>query len=347
MRALLAVSLTLGLAASAQAQFSAPPVSTDAFDVAQGAAVTGETPGINPSGDAAIGANPGGPEPGTCFFPDIGIGNVGFIEFSTNSPVAVSAVRIYGKNDGAAAAFRRAMSAFSLLADTDGDGSFETTAVSASINPNYDQEPANLAIQSEYLELLLTFSPLSADAWRLEFTQGAQIGQFEGIRVIEVDGLIGTCPPPVSYCTAGTTSSGCHATMGSAGTPSLSNFSPFTLTCTNTEGNKNGVFFYSITGRNASPWGINGTSFLCVKSPTQRMNPVLGSGGTAGQCDGSYAVDWNAFVAANPNKAINQALVTGTLVTTQVWFRDPASGTGPVGAKGTALSDGLEFTVCP
>jgi hypothetical protein len=153
-------------------------------------------------------------------------------------------------------------------------------------------------------------------------------------------------PPPTSYCTAGTTFDGCNATMGATGTPSISNAGPFTVTCSNVPGNKNGIFFYGITGQNSSVWG-NSTSFLCVKAPTQRMNPPVGSGGTNGQCDGSYTSDWNAYVAANPNKAINQALLAGSVVDIQAWFRDPSAGTGPVGAKGTALSDGLEFVVQP
>jgi hypothetical protein len=150
-----------------------------------------------------------------------------------------------------------------------------------------------------------------------------------------------------SYCTAGTTSSGCHATMGASGTASLANSSPFTLTCTNVEGNKNGIFFYGVTGRVASSWGIGGLTWLCVKAPTQRMLPLLGSGGAPGTCTGSFSTDWNAYVAANPAKPVNQALTFGTVVSSQAWFRDPASGTGPLGAKGTALSDAIEFSVCP
>jgi hypothetical protein len=151
--------------------------------------------------------------------------------------------------------------------------------------------------------------------------------------------------PVTSYCTAGTTSNGCNATMSGSGTASLS-AGNFQLSCTNVEGSKNGIFFYSIAGRNSAPWG-NSTSFLCVKAPTQRMNPPASSGGTAGQCDGSYSANWSAFVLANPNKPINMALASGTTVGAQAWYRDPAAGTGPVGSKGTALSDAIEWTVSP
>jgi hypothetical protein len=58
-------------------------------------------------------------------------------------------------------------------------------------------------------------------------------------------------------------------------------------------------------------------------------------------CDGSFDLDWNGYVAANPLKAIHQALSVGTVVDAQTWYRDPGA------AKNTSLSDGLEFTVCP
>ena len=179
---------------------------------------------------------------------------------------------------------------------------------------------------------------------------GASLGSFPvvspGARAFVT--IVGGCgADPTSYCTAGTTSSGCHATMAASGTASLTNASPFTLSCTNVEGNRNGIFFYGTTGRVASSWGANGSTWLCVKAPTQRMNPLMSSGGAAGTCSGSFSADWNAYVSANPAKPINAAMVIGTRVGSQAWFRDPASGTGPPGAKGTALSDAIEFTVCP
>jgi hypothetical protein len=179
------------------------------------------------------------------------------------------------------------------------------------------------------------FAPYQAgvDHWLVDWTASYAYGFTPGETIV------------TSYCTAGTTTGGCHATMSAAGTASLSNASPFTLTASGVDGNKNGILFYSIAGRNAAPWG-NGQTLLCVKSPTQRMNPPASSGGTNGQCDGSYSRDWNAYVASNPNKAINQALMGGTVIGAQSWFRDGGT-TGPVGAKGTALSDAIEFCVVP
>src|SRR6185503_6877374 len=91
-------------------------------------------------------------------------------------------------------------------------------------------------------------------------------------------------PPVVTYCTAGTSTNGCVPSIGATGTPSASASSGFVITVANVEGQKQGLLFYGINGRNAVAWG-GGSSFLCVKSPTQRMGPQ-NSGGTAGQCDG-------------------------------------------------------------
>jgi hypothetical protein len=152
-----------------------------------------------------------------------------------------------------------------------------------------------------------------------------------------------TAPPPcgvvTSYCTAGTTSNLCNATMSGVGTPSVSNASSFVVTASGVEGNKQGLIFYGTSGRNSAPWGL-GNSFLCLNAPTQRT-PTQSSGGSNGNCNGSLSLDWNAFVAANPNKAINQGLAPGVKVQVQAWFRDPPA------PKTTSLSDAIEFDLCP
>jgi hypothetical protein len=152
-------------------------------------------------------------------------------------------------------------------------------------------------------------------------------------------GYTKTIAAPINYCTAGTTSNGCNATMTSTGTPSATAASGFTLSATNVEGNKFGILFYGTNGRTALPWGAGSTSFLCVKPATQRMGQVS-SGGTTGQCNGVLSVDWNAFVTANPT-ALGAPFVVGEVIDSQAWFRDPPA------PKTTNLSDGLEFTVGP
>jgi hypothetical protein len=144
--------------------------------------------------------------------------------------------------------------------------------------------------------------------------------------------------PPTAYCTAGTTTNGCSPSMSSSGTPSASATSGFTLSASNVEGQKQGILFYGISGRVALVWGT-GTSFLCVKSPTQRMGNQ-NSGGVAGACNGLLSQDWLAYVASNPG-ALGAPFQAGNVVNVQAWFRDPPA------SKTTNLSNGYEFTVTP
>jgi hypothetical protein len=147
------------------------------------------------------------------------------------------------------------------------------------------------------------------------------------------------CPSIIAYCSAGTTTSGCNATLSATGSPTLSASSGFTVTASNVEGQKQGLLFYGITGPKASVWAVGSSSFLCVKSPTQRI-PASNTGGTAGACDGSIAVDLLSYLSTHPS-ALGQPFSAGAVVNVQAWFRDPpAPGT-------TSLSNGLQFTTCP
>lgn len=146
--------------------------------------------------------------------------------------------------------------------------------------------------------------------------------------------------PPIVYCTSGTTSNGCAATIAASAQPSASFANSCTITISNVEGQKTGIIFYGLT-QLPQPWCVSGggTSFLCVKTPTMRTGP-LNSGGTTGQCNGQLALDWNAFQAANPSalgvpwSASEEAYVQG-------WFRDPSS------CKTTSLSNAVELTYVP
>jgi hypothetical protein len=149
-------------------------------------------------------------------------------------------------------------------------------------------------------------------------------------------------PPPIaSYCTAGTTSHGCAATIDSTGSPSASAASGFVLAASSVEGQRQGLFFYSLdnSGFAPLPWGPGSTSYLCVKPPTQRAAPQM-SGGTNNACDGVLALDWNTFRATHPT-ALGSPFAAGQRVFAQAWFRDPPS------PKSTALSNALTFVVQP
>ncbi len=141
-----------------------------------------------------------------------------------------------------------------------------------------------------------------------------------------------------AYCTAGTTTNGCLPAISSVGTPSASLATPFTVNVANVEGQKAGLLFYGVSGPTALAWGT-GSSFLCVKSPTQRT-PSQSTGGTASQCNGALTLDWNAYISANPG-ALGTPFQSGDIVWMQGWFRDPPA------SKTTNLSDGLQFALQP
>jgi len=140
----------------------------------------------------------------------------------------------------------------------------------------------------------------------------------------------------VTYCTAGTTSNGCLPAIATSGVPSASASTGFDLSATQLEGQRQGLFFYSLSGPSASAWGA---SLLCVKSPTQRMG-AQSSGGVNGQCDGVFLTDWNAFRASHPS-ALGQPFSGGETVWAQAWFRDPPA------PKSTNLSNAVRFSVAP
>ncbi|MFG0286131.1 MAG: hypothetical protein ACF8R7_17075, partial [Phycisphaerales bacterium JB039] len=72
------LSGALAVVPAASAQWTQPPSADDDLDVSTGALVADFTPGIAPGPEAAIGADLGGPEPGTCFCPDVGLGGICF-----------------------------------------------------------------------------------------------------------------------------------------------------------------------------------------------------------------------------------------------------------------------------
>ncbi len=142
----------------------------------------------------------------------------------------------------------------------------------------------------------------------------------------------------VHYCTAGTSASGCRATLSGVGVPSASAASGFVLQATGVEGAKNGLFYFGTGGRQAGWWGTS-SSYQCVVPPVMRAGLLAGSG-TPGACDGAFAQDLNVLWTSNSAKNPG----AGATVRAQLWYRDPLN---PVNSKKTSLSNGLEFDVRP
>jgi hypothetical protein len=141
--------------------------------------------------------------------------------------------------------------------------------------------------------------------------------------------------PITAYCTAGTTTNGCQALMSATGAASVSQASGFDVVISGVEGQKQGLVYFGTNGPKATPWGA-GTSYRCVNGPHTRTSSQS-SGGAVGQCDGAFALDFNAWMQAH----VNNAPGPGQEVWMQTWFRDPQA------PLTTSFSDALTFTVCP
>jgi hypothetical protein len=152
--------------------------------------------------------------------------------------------------------------------------------------------------------------------------------------------VLDSCESPVTYCTAGTSASGCTALLTATGTASASAPTGFVVAAATVEGLKDGLFFYGQNGRQANPWG-NGTSYQCVVPPVRRGGLLAGVG-TVGACDGSFTQDLNArWCPGCPKPA--HAPAPGTPLQIQLWYRDPANTSNQT----TSLSDALEVIPCP
>jgi hypothetical protein len=144
----------------------------------------------------------------------------------------------------------------------------------------------------------------------------------------------------ISYCTAGTSASGCQAHIQAWGTPSATASEGFFLSIVGMEGAKDGLFFYGINGQQANPWG-NGTSFVCVVPPRARGGLLSGIG-APGSCGGAFAQDLNArWCATCPRPSHNPG--AGAVMQAQMWYRDPGSTSNQT----SSMSDAIEFTVGP
>jgi hypothetical protein len=146
------------------------------------------------------------------------------------------------------------------------------------------------------------------------------------------------CGDPTVYCTPKTNSLGCASAIGSSGTPSASAGSGFVVSAMNVLNQVFGILFYSKDGPASAPFQ---GGFLCVGGPLVRT-PIQSSGGSpqpASDCSGSFALDFNAWIASGQDPA----LVAGSAVWAQHWSRDP--GFAP--PQNTNLSDALAFAVCP
>ena len=139
--------------------------------------------------------------------------------------------------------------------------------------------------------------------------------------------------PPGTYCTAKVNSQGCTPLIGSSGTPSASDPTPFDVTASMVINNKNGILFYGLNGPNNLPFQ---GGWLCVQPPLKRT-PIQNSGGNPppDDCSGTYTFDFNAWLQGGSDPGVGP----GVQVHGQYWQRDPQS------PSTTGLTDAIAFAV--
>jgi hypothetical protein len=141
-----------------------------------------------------------------------------------------------------------------------------------------------------------------------------------------------------SYCTASTSQQGCSPTLRVDGYPSASQNAGFFVRVSGLPAQRPAVAMFGTALTNYA-WSFGSTSTVCVAAPRVRM-ASLGSGGNSGSCNGSYSVDWLAFMTAHPTVP-GHPVLPGRAYYVQVWYRDPGA---PLNSN---LTDAIAFTLCP
>jgi hypothetical protein len=147
--------------------------------------------------------------------------------------------------------------------------------------------------------------------------------------------LVPTVGVVTTYCTAKMNSLGCLPHIVYTGLPAATSTTPFDVRALDVLNNKNGIFFYGKSGRQATPF-MGGT--MCVAPPRHRT-PIQSSGGNPppNDCSGEYSFDFNAWIQLGKDRA----LVPGVMVNGEYWSRDAAS------SFNVGLSDAIEFFILP
>jgi hypothetical protein len=189
-----------------------------------------------------------------------------------------------------------------------------------------------------------------AGEWTIE-VQASEVNVDTHVETPQVDADYALVVHPVepsltAFCTAKTGLSCGTPAIASAGWPSASATSGFTVSAGPALGGRAGFLLYNTSTVPGVPFAQTGT--LCVNPSGIRRAGIVGSGGTPNQCDGSFAIDMNAFASGNHVPPGGFGVTTpaaflstpGTRVFTQIWGRDSP-------ATGELLSDGLGYCVNP
>ncbi len=148
----------------------------------------------------------------------------------------------------------------------------------------------------------------------------------------------GTLGFSATSCTAGTSVNGCVPNLIGIGSTSLG-VDVAQLSCS-LDGGRFGGFIYGLTTNNGSPYGT-GTAKFCFNAPRVRIGGTQFSGGTPGQCNGTFTLDLDAWWNANPT-GMGLPLYVGESLYFQAWLRDSGNGN-----KNLVMSNGLRATFQP
>jgi hypothetical protein len=186
-------------------------------------------------------------------------------------------------------------------------------------------------------------------AWNQKDNGGVQVpAGFYSVEVRYFDGAgmpLRCCVPGeisavgTIYCTAKVNACGTLPAIGASGAPSASAGSGFTVSTTSSKGTKCGLVLYGDAGPAQPPFPFNG-GVLCIAPTVRRSIGICDSTGTPGACDGTLALDMNAFATgALGGNPLASLLVPGTQINCQFWGRDTPGN--------SLLSDALEYVVGP
>lgn len=140
-----------------------------------------------------------------------------------------------------------------------------------------------------------------------------------------------------TYCSSGTSATGCVPALGSTGSASASAASGFVLVGSGLDPNRPAMLYLGLNGGQSKPF--TGSSLLCVRPPLVRTGVLLTSA-AGGTCGATLQRDWNDWRATHPS-APGQPFVAGETVWAQAWCRDPLSPSGSV------TTNGVVFVLAP
>jgi hypothetical protein len=139
------------------------------------------------------------------------------------------------------------------------------------------------------------------------------------------------------FCRAKTNSLGCLPFLVTSGNPSPTATEQFLIECHNMSDIEFGFFLYSTAGKAALDF--HGGK-LCIKTPFQRLLPPKAPKSlNPPPCAGVLRWNFNSRIQSG----VDPELTTGQKVWAQWRQRDPLDPTG----FGDALSNGVQFTICP